>query len=266
MSDNSTPSTDTTELAANVTATGTASRKTTDIPAEHQPFADAILAMDPLAVPRTHSIPEGWGAAPLNLQASALPPEMAREVEAKVNALGDVTPEVRAAKEAEFTAAAVRSKRVDLIAKIGVGHDATPYHREQADISREVADLNREFERIQADLAHVSRYEMDYDPKTGEPTPVPVYSVTGTRQRAYIAQQEDILRRIRLLVNPDGTPGIEGARRVREALAVSAAAQAELARQVSEEAEAKSLAQTMGREERVKARAESIVRMSRNTR
>lgn len=78
------------QLTAEVTATGTPPRPTNLIAPEHQHHADAILAMDPLQVPRPYDIPEGW-AANLTLRATAVPPEMQQEVAAKVAALGALT-------------------------------------------------------------------------------------------------------------------------------------------------------------------------------
>ena len=251
------------QLTAEVTATGTAPRPTNIIDPEHQHHADAILAMDPLEVPRPYTIPEGW-AANLTLRATALPPEMQRVVTAKVAALGTLTPEQRTAKEAEFTADVIRSQRARLIVKGGVGADATPYHRERASIAREVSDLLRQYDALQADLEHIVRYDTETDPITGEPKPVPVYAVIGQRAKAYVEQQHDLERRIRLLVADDGTDGIEGRWRVQEALAESVKARVELERQLWEDAEAKRLAETINREDRIKKRAESLARLNRN--
>lgn len=138
MSDIDATSSNEPQLTAEVTATGTAPRPTDLIAPEHKHHADAILAMDPMQIPRPYDIPEGW-AANLTLRATALPPEMQRTVTAKVAALGNLTPEQRSAKEAEFTANVIRSQRSNLIVQGGVGRDATPYHRELASIAREVS-------------------------------------------------------------------------------------------------------------------------------
>lgn len=251
------------QLTAEVSTTGSPSRISNVIAPEHQHHADAILAMDPLAVPRTHDIPDGW-AANLTMRATALPPEMQREVMDKLAALGNLTPEQRQAKEAEFTADAIRSQRSSLMVKIGVGRDATPYHQELLGIAREVEDNNRQIDALQAELDRVARYGTVTDPVTGEIKPVPVYAVTGERERAYKAQQVDLHRRIRLLVNDNGTPGIEGAKRAHQALAESVAALVERDRQVTEEAAAKLLAAKDARDERIRKRADSIVRLNRN--
>lgn len=257
---NTTPEDIEPELTAEVTGTGRASRTSYDIAPEHQHHADAILAMDPIAdVPRPYEIPEGW-AANLTLRATALPPKMQREVTDQLAALGDLTPEQRSAKEAEFTAAAIRSQRQRLIVQGGVGKDATPYHREMAGIAREVQDLFGQYEHLQGELSRVIRHDTMIDPATGEPKAVPVYALSEERQRAYAGQQQDLLRRMRLLVNDDGTPGIEGTRRMRQALVESVEARVELARQIAEEAEVKRLAVEINRDKRIRARAEARAR------
>lgn len=251
------------QLTAEVTATGTAPRPTNLIAPEHKHHAHAILAMDPMQVPMPYDIPEGW-AANLTLRATALPPEMQRAVTAKVAALGTLTPEQRTAKEAEFTADVIRSQRARLIVQGGVGPDATPYHREQAGIAREVSDLLRQYNVLQAELEHIVRYDTQTDPITGEPIPVPVFAVIGQRAKAYVEQQHDLARRLRLLVDEDGAYGIEGSKRLDQALAESVAARVELDRQLSEEAEAKRRAEAINREKRINSRAESLARLNRN--
>lgn len=254
---------DSNDLQATVTATGTTTPTGTDIAPEHKHHADAILAMDHMQVPMPYDIPEGhW--ANLTLRATALPPAMQREVADKLAAFGPLSTEAAKAKEAELTADAIRSQRSRNIVKLGVGKDATPYHRELAAIAREVDDLMRDHDNIQGELERVEGYRTEVDPETGEPKPVKVYAVTGTKAKAYVERQQDILRQVRLLVGDDNGPGIEGARRVREALVESVAARVELERQLTEEAEAKALAAKINRDKRISARAESLASLQRN--
>jgi hypothetical protein len=256
---------ETTALTAEVTATGTASKRPSyEITAELRPHADAIMAMDLNSVPTPHSIPEGWGAKPLALRSTALPADMKLEVDAKLAQLGNVTPEERAAKEAQFTEQAIRSKRMELRVMTGVGKDATPYHREQVAIARDYRDLAAEFDRIQADLHRVARYENVTDPNTGEAKAVPVLAISAERQKAYIARQDDISRRMRLLVNDDGSMGYEGEQRLRQALHESSAARQKLAQQLYVDAEAKRRAAHNEQERRINERAESLARLQRN--
>lgn len=258
-----TPADDSNALSATVTTTGIASPTSYAIDPEHQHHADAIRAMDPMQVPMPFEIPDGF-AASLTLKPTALPPVMQNEIAAKLAALGPLSPAVREAKQAELTVAAVRSQRSRLITKIGVGKDATPYHREMAGIAREVSDLHDEHTRLENELAHVVRHDTVIDPATGEPKAVPVYAVMGTRARAYVERQRDLERQIRLLAGEGDGLGIEGQRRVSRAMHESVMARVELQRQVDEEAEAKALAETINRNHRVNARAESLARLRRN--
>lgn len=263
---NTSPAADSNELAANVSATGTsstASRTSYEIDPAHRHHADAILAMDPANVPHAHDIPDGW-AASFTLKPTALPKAMQHEIEGQLAALGPMSSASYEAKGAELTAAAMRSQKMQMIAKIGVGKDATPYHRELAGIARDVQDLSRQFDAYQAQLEEVVRYDTVTDPATGEPKPVPVYAVTGDRARGYVMQQQDLSRRIRLLVQDDGTPGLEGAKRAKQAMYESVAARVELTRQVTEEAEAKAEAVEINRKRRITARADSLARLQRN--
>jgi hypothetical protein len=253
-------------LTAEVTATGTAStRPSYEITPELRPHADAILAMDPVDdVPPPYEFPVGYRLpAP---RVTALPPEMQREVQARLAELPvQTTPEQRQAKEAEFTASAIRSKTLATRVLTGVGSNASPYHREMVGIAREVRDLGAKYDQLQQDLSEVVRYETVTDPATGEPKPVPVYRVGGVRAQAYAAQQQDILRRIRLLVQDDGTHGIEAGKRLRQALHESAVARQKLQQQVEERAEAKRRADEINRERRINAQAQSLASVARST-
>ena len=264
MTDNTnTPADDSNTLSATVNATGTSSPTSFEIDPAHQHHADAVLAMDPLQVPHTHDIPDGW-ASSFTLKPTALPPAVQREIDGKLAALGPLSPAVREAKANEFTAAAIRSQRQQLVTKIGVGKDATPYHRELAGIARDVEDLYRQHASYQTQLEEIARYEMETDPATGEVKPVPVYAVTGERAQAYVTQQHDLLRRIRLLVQDDGTPGLEGAKRAKRALHETVTARVEFERQLSERREVKARAETMNRERRINAQAEALASLQRN--
>lgn len=249
-------------LTGNVTSTGPASTKPTyDIAPEDKHIADAILAMDPLNdVPTPHQIPEGWTVPPL--RASMLPPAMQADVRAKLTAIPEAQ---RAAKEPEFVAAAIQSMRADIRIKTGVGSNATPYHREQVGIAREVRDLGQEFDRLAASLQEVERYDRITDPVTGETKPVPVYRMRGTRLAAITAQQDDIIRRIRLLQNGNAY-GLEGERRMKQALHESVMAHKALMEQREEAAEAERQAVDEARKERINARAQSLKRLRTNAR
>lgn len=222
-----------------------------------QHIADAILAMDPVNdVPAPHKFPEGW-AANVPLRLTMLPPPMQGEVRAKLDAIPVAQ---RAVKEPELTAAAIRSMRADIRVKTGVGPTATPYHREMVGIAREVRDLGAQYEQLTESLSAIDGYETVTDPTTGEPKPAPVFRVQGNRLKAVLAQQEDLLRQMRLLQN-DGAYGIEGRRRLDQALHESVAARKAVAEQLADDAEAKRRTEQELREDRIAKRVRSMKRM-----
>lgn len=237
--------------------------KSYEIAPEHRHHADAILRMDPVAdVPSSCTVLNGWGAS-LRLRVDALPPEKANEVRAKLNALGQLTPEQRAAKEAEFVTAVIRSTQPELRIAAGVGAHAEPYHREMVHIAREVRDLNAHYDRIAAELTEVIGYDTRTNDQTGEKEAIPVYLVAGPRRDASIREQQAILGRIRLLIDDNGY-GIEGKRRMDKALYESVAQRAALQEQIEDRAESKARARHNERERRINQQAELIGRMSRN--
>lgn len=75
----------------------------------------------------------------------------------------------------------------------------------------------------------------------------------------------DIQREMRVLFNEDGTYGVEGKRRMAEALRESAALLRKRAEQVAEGAEVRRRAEEITREERINKQAEALARMNRNT-
>lgn len=264
MTNTTTTTTDAPELAANVTSTGSPSATPTyAIAPDDRHIADHVLAMHPIDdVPSPYEFPEGWKVQAPGM--AALPPEMREAVSAKLAQLGPVSPEQLKAKEAEFTAEAIRSKRGELRAMIGVGQNALPYHREMAGIAREYRDLAQQFDRITEELADVARHDTQTDPATGKPVAVPVMRVQGTRRAAYLEQQDSLLRQMRLLANDDGTPGHEGAQRMKQALSESVALLKDRQQQAEEAAEAKRRAEHIVREDRINRRAESLARMHGN--
>lgn len=229
---------------------------------EDQHHADAIVAMDPLGDEMSpHNIPEGWTVPPLRL--TMLPPAMQGEIRDKLNGVPDT---VRTAKEQELTAAAIQSMRGELRLKAGLGGTATPFHVETLQIAREVGELNVEFERIQNDLHEVVGHYTTRDPHTGEAKAAPVYRIDPGSQRysAMVARQQDILREIRLLRKDDGTYGLNGQKRINEALHSAVMARKELARQAEEEAEVKAMAEQINRDKRIRDAAEKRARLNRN--
>ena len=247
-------------MRAIVESYGPAARGAEGIPEEHQQYADQVLQMDPFDdVPS--AVKDTAGRRPMNLKASGLPDDMRLEVQAKLHALPR---ELRDGAESQLVAEAIRGKRVEIRVKTGLGEDALPFHREQITIARQVRDLVQRRGWFESELSRVRSYGTQTDPETGEVSPVEEKAINGPRRDGYQNQIDDIDRQIRLLMNPDGTPGIEAKRRVREALAESAAMLHQIAQQKAEAAEVKRRAVEINRENRINARAQSLARMQRN--
>jgi L-alanine-DL-glutamate epimerase-like enolase superfamily enzyme len=186
---------------------------------------------------------------------------MQAEVRDKLAGLGRVTPEVAAAKENQFIADAIRAKRPQLFAQIGVGRNALPYHREMAGIAAEFQNLTRQYDRLAEALDEVVGHDTCTDPATGKAEAVPVYAVVGPKRQEYIDQQADLVRHMTMLQRADGSPGIEGARRMEQALFETVALIKGRQAQAEEAAEAKRRAEHIARERRINRQAEAFARM-----
>lgn len=227
---------------------------------EDQHIADAIAKMDPINdVPRPHDVPEGWQMPALRI--TALPKEMRGELQDR---LSNVPEDQRAAAEDRLVSEAIRGMRAELIVKTGVGGNALPFHREMVAVAREFSDIDREANRLVEQLGEIVRYDMRRDPITGEQKPVAVLRLTGTRRAAAEEQLKDLERRARLLFNEDGTRGIEGQRRMRQAMHESVGLLKARNQQVEEDREARRLGEQMNREARINARAAQYASIQRN--
>ncbi|MDE2563789.1 MAG: hypothetical protein KGL48_16230 [Sphingomonadales bacterium] len=248
-------------LTSTFSAIGASKPDGFDIAPEDKPIADAILAQHPIYdTPHPHQIPEGWQAPPLRI--SALPPKLQPKVRENLERYPE---DQRASVEARLVEDVVRNEMLPSIrVRTGLGPTATPYHKEMVQIAAEVSDLQREWDRLQSDIKAVDRYVVRRNPETGADTPYPVMRLQGTRLKAAEERQKDVARQIRLLVNEDHTPGIEGRRRVREALHASVSAVRALNQRVAEEVEVNRRADEINREARIHSRAEARARMRRN--
>lgn len=250
------------ELVPSVTATGSAGKvESYEIAPEDAHLRDAVLSIDPIhGVPTPHQMPEGW-AHGLTFKLTALPPEMQAEVRQR---LASVPADMREAKEAEFTAEAIRKQRGAIRIQTGVGSSASPYHREMVAVAREYSDGYDELQRLQRELDDVSGHSTKVDPATGKAEAVPIYRVQGPRRAAIEAEQFQILRRLSMLQNADGTPGPEGARRMKQALHESVQLLKQRQEAKAEMAEVERRSREQLREDRIAAQVASRVRMAKN--
>lgn len=248
--------TDTTAAAASVP------QGAEGIPVDHQPYVQQIIKMDPYDdVPGPVTIT--GNPRPLGkMKASGLSEEMRAPILAKLHSVPDAQ---REEVEDRLVKEAIRAKRAEIRVRTGLGEGALPYHREQVELARQVQDLVSKRTWFTDELAKVSGYETRTDPATGQPVPQEVLAIQDPRRRAGYAERiTDIDRQLRLLMNPDGSPGIEAEKRLTKAMADSAALLHRRDRLRIEKAEAEKLAVEMNRKARIEKQARSIASMRKD--
>lgn len=247
------------ELVGTVTSTGSPAAPKEDIAPEDRHIADRILATNPLTdIGTSHKWPEGRSAPAPTLD--ALAPEMRKEAQAK---LAGMNPAARAAAEPRVVAEVMQAYSRATFAT-GMGAEALPYHSEMRQIALDYRELAREFDQIQDQLLEVERYGIETDPETGAARPKEILKVQGPRREGYLARLSELSYRMRLLHNEaDGTPGVEGARRLHEALVQSVKVAKGREEELAEREEAKRLAVQIARDKRVRGQAETLARFER---
>lgn len=248
-------------MRATVTHYGHATHKNDPITPELAPYAEQVLKIDPIrGVPGNVRL--GQQARPaLTIKLEALHPDDQAEVRRRMDLRPTMPPAERAKLEAQLVAEVARGKLGAVRAQTGLGPDALPYHREAAEIAGQVAQLQRQRDILQAAVDDIADVRPGRDEVSGEVIAIPVYRHSEERRLAYARQIADYDRNIRLLVNADGSYGVEGARRMREALAVSATQLKRAQELRADEAEAQKLAAHKARQARIEARAETIAKM-----
>lgn len=248
-------------LRSTVTHYGHATHKNDPITPELAPFAEQVLKIDPIRdVPGNVQLGQQKRPA-LALKIDALHPDEQAEVRRKMELRPNMPPAERAKLEAQLVAEVARGKLGAVRAMTGLGPDALPYHREAAELAGQVAQLQRQRDALQASIDDIADVRPGRDETTGEVIAIPVYRLSEERRQAYANQVAEYDRNIRLLVNPDGSYGIEGQKRMREALAVSAVQLKRAQELRADEAEAQKRAAEMAREDRINKRAEQLAKM-----
>lgn len=240
---------------------GVPSNKPDPITPELVPFAQQVLALDPITdVPGNVHLDQSARPA-MNLKIDSLPPEMRSELYRKLELRPNMPAGERDKLESRLVEEAVRGKLGAVRAMSGVRADALPYHKAQAEIAGQVSDLTRKRDLLQAEMDNIASLEQGTDPATGELVAIPVYAMPEARRKAYADNIAALNRNIGLLVNPDGSFGVEGQVRMRAALAQSAAQLKRAQELRADEAEAKRRADLKVREAGIEARAEAIAKM-----
>lgn len=261
MTDTTSPTSGSEPLRAVVENYGNAPRKPDVITPELEPWAQKVLAIDPVRGVPGNVRDETSKRPAMNLKIDSLPPEMRPELYRQLELRPNMPPAERAQLESKLVEEAVRSKLPGIRAMTGVRSDALPYHREMAEIAGQVNHLQRLRADLQAAVDDIADLRKGEDPQTGELVAIPVYRMGEARRQAYEVQIADLTRQMSLLVKEDGSYGIEGAKRMRQALAVSAAQLKRAHEQREDEAEAQKRAANQIREARINERAELLAKM-----
>lgn len=261
MTDNTSPASSDEPLRATVAHYGTPTPKADPLSPDLVPYAQRVLKIDPIReVPGNVAI-SGSMPAPLSLKLDALAPSDQAEVRRKLDLLPPLSAQDRVKHESRLVAEVARGKLGAVRAMTGLGPDATQYHREACEIAGQVADLQRKRDVLQAAIDDIADLKRGTDEATGEVVAIPVYRLGEERRQAYANQVAEYDRNIRLLVNPDGSYGIEGQKRMREALAASATQLKRAQELRADEAKAQKRAADKAREDRINKRAEQLAKM-----
>lgn len=261
MTNTTTPASGSEPLRAVVDNYGVLPGKPDPITPDLVPYVQKVLAIDPISGVPGNVKDDASTRPPLNLKIDSLPPEMRSEVYRQLELRPNMPPAERAQLESKLVAEAVRGKLGSVRAMTGLRSDALPYFKEAAEIAGQVNDLRRKRDDLQAAVDEIAELKKGTDPVTGELVAVPVYRLSEQTRQGFRSQIADIDRNIGYLVNPDGSQGVEAQRRMREALAKSAA-QLQRAEQLrADEAEAQKRAAEKAREDRISQRAEQLAKM-----
>ena len=246
-------------LRAEVISTGRAPQMPEGIPEADHSYADRILAMDTIRdVPSPVKGPAGKRYPKMTVE--TLAPEMRGEIYQK---LQGVPEDQRAEAEHRLVAEHIEGQLPSIRLKTGVGEGALPYHKELMTIAQEYDALAKEHQRYADMLDDVSRFETLYDPETGEPIVGEVMKVRGSRRTHYERHMADLQRRMRLLANADGTPGLEGQKRAQGALKESIAILRQREQEAEDLARVNARAEEINREASIEKRAQARARMKR---
>jgi hypothetical protein len=138
---------------------------------------------------------------PRSFVLSALPPEYRGDIPQRLAAISD--PAERARMEAKLVEPVYRQLAV--AANIRRGHpNGTPYDQAVAEVTNQVWTLESEDQRLADQMSAIARYDTKVDPKTDQPTPVPVYVIEGAARERIQRRRIDIAQNITALEGPEG--------------------------------------------------------------
>lgn len=248
-------------MTSSVDNYGNLPRTSYEMPEDLKLYADQVLKMDQVRDVPGNVQMTGGDRAPISLKATGLPPALQSEVYRKLEAMPKMDANDRAKYEHKFVKEVVEGQLGSIRSQTGLGPDALPFHKQLAEIAGRVGDLQRERKTYADAVEDIASLRQATDPETGEMVAEPVYRLSEERRGHYRNAMIDIDRRIRLLVQPDGSPGIEGRQLLRKAHIESALLLQQRDRVRTEEAEARQRAEQKMREARIEKRANDINKM-----
>ena len=197
-------------------------------------IAAEIAATDPMSLPSSARV-KGAIKFPSVVPITALSPQMRASVETD---LRGVPAERREAAERVAVQKVLRENGVLNRSRSGFDESVGPYWQEMAAVTSEYNSLLAEYDRLNEQMSEVAGWETEEGPD-GKPVPkaVPVMSELALRSAA--SRQAELLYRMGLLANKDGSHGPEAKRRLAQAMVEEVAMRKERAMEAAALAEAK---------------------------
>lgn len=184
---------------------------------------------------------------------AALAPEAQQRVREKLVAVPE---SLRPEREAHFVQAELEQASYRFKVLAGPGEGANTYQRECFAIARDIYDLERQIDALNADMTDVVGYRNEVD-ANGNPNPVPIFRLSEHARDGRAQTVADLRRKVALL------EGREGDHRRSEAAKDTANQIAQQNEQLEVMAEAKRRAEVQVREERIEHLAESFAKSKR---
>jgi len=230
--------------------------KTYDIAPEDQQLANEIASFDPVYDTKGPTSFSGSVKLPETIKATGLPPHLRDPIIAQ---LKDVPESRRDALEQRLVHEALYENSLGLRIVCGPGEGANAFERAKFGLTFEIEETERELIRLGTELAEVIRWDNVTDERTGETKPVAVEKLQGERRAAVEAQRQLLIRKL------DSLNGLEGERRLAKAKFEAVEEVKALRAQLTEDKEARELADKLLRNERVEQRAKLYAKHKRTT-
>lgn len=214
-----------------------------DIAPEDAHIAAEIDSLDPLSLPSAHEI-IGTPKLTVPTTLAALPPRLRDAAQEKMGAR---------VSEAEAVQAVLRENALNVRSKSGFSASADPYWQDRGLLIGEYNSLLDQFDRLAKELSDSIHFEKD---ENGEAKKV--VGLSAARQKAIATRQSDLLYRASLLFDADGTPGVEGKRRLAKSMFESVEKRKAMAAQIAEQQEIDARARQIAHHEHIERKAQGL--------